>query len=174
MNGVYIRQLSTEELTRRLLPFLSDGFGVPKDELAHGPTLRALVPAIQERLKKLSDVIEMVDFAFQEPGEYDPQELVGRKMTAAQSLEALRAAREALAGLPEFAEGALEAALRELADRIGVKAGSLFGILRTAVTGKQVAPPLFASIVAVGWERTLARCDKAIGLLEGLSGGVLR
>ncbi len=168
MNGVYIRQLSTEELTRRLLPLLAEGLGLTEEEVASHPGLPALVPAIQERLKKLSDAVEMVDFAFREPGEYDPQRLIGHKMTAAESLEALRAAREVLARLPEFAEGPIEAALRELADRIGVKAGALFGILRTAVTGKQVAPPLFASIVAVGRERTLARCDRAIRLLEQL------
>ncbi|MCS7222844.1 MAG: glutamate--tRNA ligase [Anaerolineae bacterium] len=168
MNGVYIRQLSIEELTRRLVPFLAKGLGLTDEEVACHPGLPVLVPAIQERLKKLSDAAELVDFAFREPGEYDPQRLIGQKMTAAESLEALRAAREALATLPEFAEGPMETALRELAERLGVKAGALFGILRVAITGKQVAPPLFASIVAVGRERTLARCDRAIRLLEQL------
>jgi len=51
---------------------------------------------------------------------------------------------------------------------MGIKAGSLFSILRTAVTGKTVAPPLFASLVAVGRERTLARCDRALELLKDL------
>ena len=171
MNGIYIRQLSTEELTRRLFPFVAQGFGLSEAELEASPALPALVPAIQERLKKLDEAVAMVDFAFGEAGAYAAEELIGRKMTAAQSLDALQAARRYLAETPEFAAEPLEAALRALADQTGVKAGVLFGILRTAVTGKQVAPPLFASIVAVGRERTLARCDRAVALLSGLASG---
>ena len=169
MNGVYIRQLSIEEFTRRVTPFLAEGLGIPEEQVRRHPGLPVLMPDLQERVKKLSEAAEWVDFVFREPVEYDPQLLIGRKMTAAQSLEALKAARQILATLPEFAEEPMEAELRALADRLGVKAGSLFGILRIAVTGKKVAPPLFTSIVAVGRERALARCDRAIRLLEELA-----
>ncbi len=168
MNGHYIRQLSTEELTRRLIPYLATAFHLSEAEVARHPALPVIAPAIQERLKKLADASEMIDFIFREPGDYDPQGLIGAKLTVEQSREALRAAREVLAGLPEFTAEPMEVALRALAAQMGIKAGSLFGILRTAVTGKTVAPPLFASLVAVGRERTLARCDRALELLKGI------
>ncbi|HEY65879.1 MAG TPA: glutamate--tRNA ligase [Caldilineae bacterium] len=168
MNGVYIRQLPTEEFTRRAAPFIAEALGIAEEDVTGHAGLLAVMPDVQERVKKLSETAEWVDFVFKEPSEYDPKLLIGRKMTAAQSLEALRAARQILAELPEFAAEPMEAEMRALADRLGVKAGALFGILRIAVTGKKVAPPLFTSIVAVGRERTLARCDRAIGLLEEL------
>ncbi|NOZ29500.1 MAG: glutamate--tRNA ligase [Chloroflexi bacterium] len=168
MNGVYIRELPTEEFTRRVLPFLAKGLGIPEEEIARHPGLPVLMPAVQERVKKLSEAAEIVDFVFKEPGEYDPKLLIGRKMTAAQSLEALRAARQVLADLPEFDPDLMEAEMRALAERLGVKAGPLFGILRIAITGKKVAPPLFVSIVAVGREKALARCDRAMELLQQL------
>jgi hypothetical protein len=37
-----------------------------------------------------------------------------------------------------------------------------------ATTGKNVAPPLFASLIALGRERTLARCERAAELLRGM------
>jgi glutamyl-tRNA synthetase len=58
--------------------------------------------------------------------------------------------------------------MRALATELGVKAGSLFGIVRWAVTGKKVAPPLFGSIAAVGRERTLARLDASEAALSSL------
>ena len=47
--------------------------------------------------------------------------------------------------------------------------GQFFGILRVATTGKAVAPPLFGSLVALGRERTLRRCETALALLRGLA-----
>jgi glutamyl-tRNA synthetase len=82
-------------------------------------------------------------------------------------LAALEAAHRLLAVLP-FSEEELEPALRQLAEDMGLKAGQLFGILRVAVSGKNVAPPLFGSLVAVGRERTLARVEKAEKLLRKL------
>ena len=38
--------------------------------------------------------------------------------------------------------------------------------IRVAVTGKTATPPLFDTLVALGYERTLARLDAARGLLE--------
>ena len=55
--------------------------------------------------------------------------------------------------------------MRALAQELGVKAGSLFGILRWAVTGKKVAPPLFGSLAALGRGRTLARLDASAATL---------
>ncbi|MCD6289667.1 MAG: glutamate--tRNA ligase, partial [Anaerolineae bacterium] len=168
MNGVYNRNLAVGEFMERVAPFIAEGLEISEDEVLSHPGLPVLMPALQERLKKLSEVTPWVDFVFQEPGDYDPKLLVGRKMTAEQSLEALRAARQVLADLPSFTDEPMEQEMRALAERLGVKAGSLFGILRIAITGKKVSPPLFVSIVAVGRERALARCDRAIALLEEL------
>ncbi|HID63389.1 MAG TPA: glutamate--tRNA ligase [Anaerolineae bacterium] len=164
MNGAYIRQLGPDDLAGRLLPFLTRA-GLPAD-LA---TVRRVVPLVQERLKKLSEAAEWTDFFFTAELDYDPQLLIGKKMTAGESLAALARARETLASLPAFDEGTLEPALRALAEEMGLKAGQLFGVIRVAVTGRKVAPPLFGTLAVLGREKVLQRMDKALALLKGMA-----
>ena len=154
-------------MTERLLPFLARSLGQPAEALARNPALPTLVPLIQERLKTLDDAATLIDFAFVDEIQYDPQALVAKGLTPAQSLAALTAARELLAELP-FTDAGLDAPLRGLADRLEVKVGQLFGILRVATTGKAVAPPLFGSMIALGRAVTLARCVRGEELLRAL------
>jgi glutamyl-tRNA synthetase len=160
MNGAYIRQLGTDDLAARLLPFLTRE-NLPAD-LA---TVRRIVPLVQERIKKLAEIAEWTDFFFTDELDYDPQLLIGKKMTAAESLAALRKARQTLATLPDFDRETLETALRSLASELGLKAGPLFGIIRAAATGKKVTPPLFGTLSVLGRERVLKRLDKALKML---------
>ena len=167
MNGVYIRELSQDALYERLIPFLASGLGMEERELRERNEAREIVPLIQERLKKLTDAVELVDFFFVAQISYQPSLLVGQKMTATESLAALQKARETLAALPDFEEETLERALRDLAGALGLKAGQLFGIIRVAVTGKKVAPPLFGTLSVLGRGRVLERLDHAEEALEG-------
>lgn len=163
MNSYYIRQLPAVDLAQRLVPFVTAaGFEVAATDL------QPMVPLIQERLKTLSEAVEWIDFFFQEKLDYDASLLVGRKMTSGESSDALRQARETLAGLPDFEAKGIEAALRNLSDKLGLKVGQLLGIIRVAVSGKTVAPPLFETLSILGRERTLARIDKGIELLAAL------
>jgi glutamyl-tRNA synthetase len=61
-----------------------------------------------------------------------------------------------------------EPPMRALVDELGLKAGQVFGILRVAVTGQVVSPPLFESMRIIGKTRILERLKKAIEILAGL------
>lgn len=163
MNGYYIRQLRQDDLARRLLPFLERA-GLHA-ELAY---VERLVPLVQERLTRLADAPALLRFAFVDELDYEPKNLIGKGLTAEASREALAAALELLRDTPEFADAPLEAAMRQLAEAIGVKSGQLFMILRWAVTGTNVSPPLFASMEVIGRERTVARVAEALRRLDGL------
>jgi glutamyl-tRNA synthetase len=163
MNGVYIRGLAEDDLATRLLPFLERA-GLEADE----ETVRDLVPLIQERVKLLGDAVELVDFFFTEQIAYEPQLLIGKKMDASDSLSALKRVVEVLQATPSFDEATLEAVLRRLVEEMGLKAGQLFGIIRVAVTGKRVAPPLFGTLSILGRERVLSRLGEAEALLADL------
>jgi len=163
MNGAYIRQLQPDDLAQRLLPFLTRA-SLPADL----DTVRRIVPLVQERLKKLAQVVEWTDFFFTAELNYDPQLLIGKKMTAEESLAALVKARETLVSLPVFDEETLEPPLRALAEEMGLKVGQLFGVIRVAVTGKKVAPPLFGTLAILGREKVLRRMDEALEMLGGM------
>ena len=56
--------------------------------------------------------------------------------------------------------------LRLLAEELGLKAGQLFGILRVAVTGQTVSPPLFESMEVIGKAKVMRRLQSAAQILE--------
>lgn len=163
INGVYIRQMDDDELYRRLLPFVAQGLGRSEAELAARPELRPAVPLIKERIKTLADAAPLLTFFFVDgPLSYaDPQELVGDKMTPAQSRAALQATAAALQGLDEWTADGVEVCLRGLADELALKPRQLFSVVRVAVTGTKVSPPLFETLAILGRERTLARLAAA-------------
>jgi glutamyl-tRNA synthetase len=53
-----------------------------------------------------------------------------------------------------------------LASDLGIKVGPLFGILRGAVTGQKVSPPLFETMAVMGRERTCQQIDRGIAMLQ--------
>jgi len=162
MNGVYIRSLSEEDLLERLLPFWQQAGLVPDPcQEEERETLRRIVPLVQERMKRLDEVVEWTAFLFQEIETPPAEKLVGKKMTLEESLKALRCARSLLAETEPFESEAMEPPMRALAEELGLKAGQLFGIVRWAVTGQKVAPPLFGSLAILGREQVLARLDAA-------------
>lgn len=162
MNGYYIREMSEEALLYELIPFWADAGLIPTPVPTEiWPTLRTLVPLVQERLKTLRDVVELTDFVFQDIPTPPVEKLIGRKMTAEESLAAIQAVQQEIARMVQFNAEGLEQRLRALADELGLKAGQLFGLIRNAVTGKQVSPPLFGSMEAVGRGPTLKRLENA-------------
>jgi glutamyl-tRNA synthetase len=56
--------------------------------------------------------------------------------------------------------------MRVYVEGSGLNAGQVFGILRVAVTGQKVSPPLFESMEIIGREKVLERLKKAVEVLE--------
>ena len=169
LNGVYIRDLAPGALKMRIAPFLSAALGMTEAELLASPKLDALIPLIRERMKRLTDVADLCDWAFMPAAEIsysDPKMLLGKKLDAAQTIAALQAGSQLMQEMPEFTSETLEAAFRAKADELELKAGSFFGPFRAAITGKTVSPPLFESMAVLGRAEVLARVQNAIAVLR--------
>lgn len=167
MNGIYIRKLTVPELTTRLIPFLerTDLIQTPPtpEERAY---VELLVPLIHERLEELSQAPDLLLFFFRDVHHPDPALLIPKKMDAASTATALRTAYERLVPLTEWDETHLEETLRALTEELGLKPGQLFAPIRVAITGQTVAPPLFATLAALGRQRSLERIQTAAELLR--------
>ncbi len=160
-NGTHIRLLAVDDLAARLKPVFEKAGFAPDDA-----RLRQVAAVVQVRIVTLEDAVEMGGFFFRETVAPDPKDLIGKGLTPAQSADALRAAREILATRPVFVPAAAEEELRALAEKLGYKPGVLFGIMRAAITGQAVSPPLFASMEIIGRETFLARMEAAEGTLR--------
>jgi glutamyl-tRNA synthetase len=122
---------------------------------------------IRERLPRLDAIGSQVDYLFVDDVAVDTALLVPKRWDEPVTIEALRAAREVIAagGQVSFEADELEAGLRALVEARGWKAGDLFMAIRVAVTGRTATPPLFDVLVALGYDRTLARLDAATSAL---------
>jgi len=162
MNGVYLRELSPEEFIARIVPWLEDaGLSDASDVAARPEWFARMAPLVSERIKRLDEVVEKVAFLFAEPG---IDEAAREKVLAKEGAgRALTGAIQTLQGCEWTAE-AIEAALRELPEKLELKPKAVFQSIRVAVTGSAVSPPLFESLELLGRETTLARLSATIGL----------
>ena len=78
------------------------------------------------------------------------------------AVECLAEARDALAAVEPFDPEGVEAALRGVVDRLGVKPKEVFQPVRVAISGSTVSPGIFESVALLGREEALARIDAAL------------
>lgn len=163
MNGVYLREMSADELVRRIAPTLiAAGLTDSADIESRPEWYRGVVSLVVERIKRLDEVADKVAFLFGEPTIDDAtRDSVLAKEGCAQALDA---ASEVLA-TSEFTAAAIEEALRTVPEKTGVKPKTAFQAVRVAVTGTAVSPPLFESLELLGRERALSRIRAARDLI---------
>jgi glutamyl-tRNA synthetase len=162
-DGIYIRNLPAQELQSRIHPFFTKaGVEVDPDKLED------ITPLIQERIRTLDEAVEMAGFFFQDDITIEPELLIGKNMTVEESALAAQRALEVITFLPTFETETLEQSLRDLADELDLKAGQLFGILRIAITGQRVSPPLIESMEVIGKSKVIERIQFALDLLKTL------
>ena len=153
LNGEYIRNLSHDDLVERLEDYLVDHPSIKK--------LDELVPLTKDRMKKLSDFIFLTDFIFEEP-EYDlgefklsklPESDEEVKMILEKITDTLRDLKKPM-DAKEF-----EKAFRKLADDLTLPAGDIFQLIRIAISGQKVTPPLFETIQVMGEDEAIKRVN---------------
>jgi len=165
MSGVYIRKLSTDELTDLLMPFLDRGLPQSVERPLSREYIKRIAPLIQERLTAFGEAAELYKFFFVDELDYNVDLLLGKKLTKIDAIRGLEDAVERLQAL-SFDAQSLESTLRPLASELGFKTGDFFGVLRVAVTGRTAAPPLFQTMASLGKERCLKRIEAALNKLR--------
>jgi glutamyl-tRNA synthetase len=143
-NGVHLRALPAGEYAERLLAYLRE-LGIDWDEA----TVRAAAPLVQEKISRLGQFPDFARFLFEEP---EPAPVDGPVVAAA---------RETLSAVEPFTADRIEAALRELAERLDLSPRKAFQPIRVAVTGSTVSPGLFESLELLGKDVALSRLRAA-------------
>src|SRR5436305_3686774 len=148
MNGVYLRALPPDEFAHALVLYLGEQ-GYDWD----AELVRKAAPLVQEKIAKLGDFPAFAGFLFHD---IEPPDLDGEA-------DVVEAARAALAELDPFTAESIEAALRGVLERLGLKPRQGFQPIRIAVTGSKISPGLFESIELLGRDATLARLRASAG-----------
>jgi glutamyl-tRNA synthetase len=160
-NGLHIRELAVEDFASRIKPwFEKAGFKV-QDQI-----LIPVAAALQTRTKKLTEVVEMGGFFFQKSITLATDRIISNKLSAEQAAEVAGRILGIFQSLDEITQEKAEPALRELASELGIKAGQVFGLLREALTGQKVSPPIFDIIAILGPALVIERIELAKEALE--------
>ncbi|TML10268.1 MAG: glutamate--tRNA ligase [Actinobacteria bacterium] len=159
MNGVYLRALPPAEYADRLVAYLREqGYDWDED------LVRRVAPLVQEKIATLREFPKFARFFFERvPPEEPPQDGA-----------VLPAAAEVLARVEPFEAATIEAALRELAERLGLKPRQAFQPIRLALTGSNISPGLFESLELLGREESIARISAPGSGLGGAKGSSAR
>jgi glutamyl-tRNA synthetase len=154
MNGRYLRDLDVDDLSARLESFTGRS------------GLRPAVEIAQDKISTLAEFWPLTQFFFDGP--VDDPAARERVLDTPGAHEAVAAARAALAEVPApWTRESVEAALGNVADRLGVKRKNVFQPLRVAVTGTTVSPGIFETVALLGRDETLARVDHALNGRKG-------
>ncbi|MCX7881067.1 MAG: glutamate--tRNA ligase [Patescibacteria group bacterium] len=145
MNGEYIRKTQNSKLKTQILDFYK------KYQQKNLPEnlVEKTVPLIQERIKKLSDYWDYCQFFFERPKEY--------QIDLSNKKELLKKIYQELETISDWKAQTIGEKMVYLAKKLNIKAGEFFMILRVAITGKKITPPLNESMEILGKEECVKR-----------------
>ena len=159
-NGQYIRKRSKESLMELMLPVLqADGIVSDPVTAAESAILEGAFPLVQERLKFINDISEMIRFLFKEIDSWTPEDALPKKMELAQLPAILDASAALLADFDQRSLEENEQAFKDKAEEMELKLGQIMQPVRVAVTGTKISPPLFESIGLLGKEKAIERIN---------------
>lgn len=141
-NSQWIKNLKAEDITNRI----SDLCGKEYSQAL----IKRTVPLIQDRIKKLSDYKQICGFFYKTPTEFinappDSQKVVEH------ALEQLTKTDWDLENIGS--------SLKLIAEKSNVKIGDVAMIIRIALSGQKVTPPLNESMEILGKDEVLKRLD---------------
>jgi len=166
MNSQYLKKLKVEELLNLAVPYLKEsGLLSEENYEKNKERLKKAVAITQERLKKISEISEAINFFFQLPV-FNPELLIWRKSDKETTLNRLN-------WLLKFCDtysgdwtekGIEEGALKRITDE-NLDNGTTLWPLRVALSGMEKSPGPFQLAWVLGKEETLVRIKQAIKLL---------
>jgi len=158
LQGEYCRELPADRFYEMSVHALAKaGMDTNKLDVQY---VKAALDTCKGKIKTFSELPAYAGFYFTDKVEYDAE--AAKKDFVPENQPRLEKLRDAFAHAPAFNAETLEAALKETAKMLGVKAGVLVHPCRLAVTGKTSGPSLYHLLQVLGKERVMARIEKAL------------
>ena len=157
-NEQYVRAMTAEDFAEALRKQLTQ---------AHQPITHERLVAIagltQDRVSKVGDVLTEHSYFFEDPTEYDEDDV--QKHWTEQSVVLLEDLAEAYEDAPVFNRDAVEQGMRDVADTHDVGLGKVIHPVRLAISGRTQGPGIFDLVALMGRETTLRRINAVIDAL---------
>ncbi len=160
MNGQYIKKCAPGRLVDLCRPYLAAAYDLSAVPPA---TVAEAVRQQHERLKRLDEIVPQTRWVFAKDVVYD-EKAVAKWIRAEGGKEILAELRAGLATMERFEKEPIEALLKAVAEKRGLKLGKVAQPLRVAVTGSDASPPMHETLGILGKERVMARIEEALKL----------
>jgi len=159
MNGVYIRKMSMEELVNIALGELKKTGLIKDTKDVDIDKISKIVGLIQERLKKFSEIPQLINYFFDKP---IYEEKAVRKFLKKDGVtQMLQELCKTIEKVEPFDIETLESAVREFIEKKGLKVGKVIHPVRVALTGRAASPPIFDVMQVLGKQTCLKRIADA-------------
>ena len=168
-NSQYIRMADDERIASLMTPYLVNaGFvsNPPRDE--EMGKIRALVKPAKERMKVISDIVELSRFLFVDEPVMDENVYIAKGSDLEKTKTALERGGEILFSMlrEKKSDEEIETALMNLSQELEIKVNGVFQPIRVAITNSQVSLPLFDSISLLGIEEAERRLSRALEMIK--------
>jgi nondiscriminating glutamyl-tRNA synthetase len=153
LNAIYIRNCETEDLTKRLFPFLQQA-GYQPDTL-DTQWLRNVIDTVKNDLTKLTDIGGHIRFFFDE--QYELTDAAKQILAGENARKVVRAFGEYLVSAQGMPKDLYAGAIKYAKEKTGVKGKELFMPIRAALTGEVHGPELDRVFAVLGKESAAKR-----------------
>ena len=159
VNGHYIRSSDLGRITDLAIPYLLEA-GLIDEEFVKNKRewLELLVDIIREGISYMSEIVEKVDFIFNNEVKVEDEE--AEKVLKGEGTKViLEAMKELLNGVDEVDEELSNTLMKQIQKATGIKGKNLFMPTRVAITGSLHGPEFSKILYLLGKENLLERID---------------
>jgi glutamyl-tRNA synthetase len=160
LNSQYIKRMETDELTKKVLPFIeAKGYSVTDTDL-----LKRAVLSLRERSKTLAEMAELSEFYFCEEIVYEEE--AAKKFLKGESMVIFELIIDSLSKEAVLKKESNHYLIQRLSESRNEPLVKIAQPLRVALTGRTVSPPIDEVMEALGREKVIQRLKRAIEYIE--------
>ena len=146
MNGEYIRMMENKKLANKLFKFFKKQY--PQD------LIKKTVPLIKTRIKTLAEYDDLCRFLVERPKRYEKD--------LSQQQRLLQKILLSLEDIVSWKSENITDSMMQIIQKESIGVGKFFMILRVAISGKKITPPISESMEILGKDECLKRIKSAL------------
>lgn len=163
LNQHYMKEMTPAQLAEELQFYIEQA----NLDISNGPELAAVMAVYQERCPTLVELVEDIRYIYEDFTEYNAKQ--AKKQFKADALPVMLALKEAYENLSDWKAEAIHQVVENTVETLEVGFGKVGQPLRLAVTGHGKSPGIDITLELLGKDKTLARLDQAIAVIEAKS-----
>jgi glutamyl-tRNA synthetase len=161
VNQEFIKSKDSQELEKLVTDYNNSH---DKVNFSDGPKLPELLALQKTRCKTIQEIVEKSKAFYIDKVTYDAQ--LKKKYINTKALGNLESILLMFKQIDSWSEDSIEVALNELTESLSLKIADIAQPIRVALTGSTVSPPIAATLVLMGREKSLGRLQDAINSIN--------